>query len=292
MSTWLKVSRPGLWFPPLWLYFAVLPRPLPYERLSFWLGLCFVTFPLNFVVYGWNDTMDAATDAINPRKDSYLFGARPNAAERARLPRLVVGVGVVSSGLLISATWQNGSARSALELTLVLGAVALVNWLYNNAAGGLKQRPPWELLAQAGYLLVVPISCLLNELPLPRWPAWLYLSMFAVQSHLIGEVMDVEPDRRAGRRTTTTLLGVRNSKLLILAIVFAELTVVSIWMDAWPLSLMLVAAALWLSVASMWLFRERQTYSLREMRIAGLGSNVLALLSAAYVWYSGCLAGG
>ena len=71
------MSRPGLWFPTLWLYFAVLPRPLPIEDYRFWLGLVFVTFPLNFVVYGWNDTLDAATDALNPRKDSYLFGARP-----------------------------------------------------------------------------------------------------------------------------------------------------------------------------------------------------------------------
>ena len=58
LSTLLKVSRPGLWFPTLWLYFAVLPRPLPVEQVSFWLGLGFVTFPLNFVVYGWNDTME------------------------------------------------------------------------------------------------------------------------------------------------------------------------------------------------------------------------------------------
>lgn len=269
----------------------MLPRPLPVEQVSFWLGLGFVTFPLNFVVYGWNDTMDAATDAINPRKDSYLFGARPTAEERSRLPGLVAVVGGVSAVALVVASWHGGGQVRALSLLLVLAAIALVNWLYNNAEGGLKQRPPWELLAQAGYLLVVLVSCLLNDLPLPGLPVWAYLSMFAVQSHLIGEVMDVEPDRGAGRRTTATVLGVRQTKLLILALVLAELIVVSVWIDAVPLSLMLVAAALWLVFDSLWLFRGRQTYTLREMRIAGLGSNLLALLSAAYVWYSGCLVG-
>jgi 4-hydroxybenzoate polyprenyltransferase len=173
----------------------------------------------------------------------------------------------------------------------VLCAVVAINWLYNNVAGGLKQRPPWELLAQVGYLLVVPVSCWLNAVPLPGWPAWLYLSMFAVQSHLIGEVMDIEPDRRSGRRTTATSIGIRRTKLLILALVLAECVVVGVWMDALPLTLLLVGACLWLILDLTWLFRDRQTYTLREMRLAGFGSNALALFSAAYVWHSGCLAG-
>lgn len=74
---YLKVSRPGLWFATLWLYL------LPTSQMStivstweFWYGLFYVCFPLNFLVYGWNDIVDYETDALNPRKDSFWFGAR------------------------------------------------------------------------------------------------------------------------------------------------------------------------------------------------------------------------
>jgi len=46
----LKVSRPGLWFQTLWIY--LLPTSATSAWLSppFWLGLVYVTFPLNFLM--------------------------------------------------------------------------------------------------------------------------------------------------------------------------------------------------------------------------------------------------
>ncbi len=41
-----------------------------------WLGLIFVLFPLSFLLYGVNDIVDAETDALNPRKGTFMFGAR------------------------------------------------------------------------------------------------------------------------------------------------------------------------------------------------------------------------
>jgi hypothetical protein len=38
----------------------------------------------------------------------------------------------------------------------------------------------------------------------------------------------------------------------------------------------------------LWLFRGG-SYSLKQMRVAGIGSNLVALVSAVYVWMSGCL---
>jgi 4-hydroxybenzoate polyprenyltransferase len=68
----LKLSRPGLWFATLWLY--LLPtssQPELFHTIPFWLGLFYVSFPLNFLVYSWNDSVDIETDALNPRKDSF-----------------------------------------------------------------------------------------------------------------------------------------------------------------------------------------------------------------------------
>ncbi|MEM8907345.1 MAG: hypothetical protein AAGD05_05815, partial [Bacteroidota bacterium] len=73
---WLKVSRPGLWFATLWLYFLPTSQMSLLHSWPFWLGLVYVTFPLNLLVYGWNDIVDQPIDAFNPRKDSYWFGAK------------------------------------------------------------------------------------------------------------------------------------------------------------------------------------------------------------------------
>jgi len=82
----LKVSRPGLWFQTLWIY--LLPTSATSAWLSppFWLGLVYVTFPLNFLMYGWNDIVDRETDRYNPRKDSFVWGARGSRPELESLP--------------------------------------------------------------------------------------------------------------------------------------------------------------------------------------------------------------
>ena len=73
-------------------------------------------------------------------------------------------------------------------------------WIYNARGWGLRSKPPLELLCQVGYLLVLPLSCMLNEQPIPDWRVWIYLILFCMQSQLIGEVMDIVPDRKGGRR--------------------------------------------------------------------------------------------
>ena len=73
----LKISRLGLWFPTLWIYlvpFSIETRF--WENPIFWLGLVFVTFPLNYLVYGLNDYNDYKADLVNSRKGNFMFGAK------------------------------------------------------------------------------------------------------------------------------------------------------------------------------------------------------------------------
>ncbi len=72
----LQVSRPGLWCTTAMFYLMPLGHAdiLHFGRL--WLGLVFVLFPLGFLLYGVNDIVDAETDALNPRKGTFLFGSR------------------------------------------------------------------------------------------------------------------------------------------------------------------------------------------------------------------------
>ena len=282
LALWLKTSRPGLWFPTVWLYLMPLSGQEGLTQSpAFWLGLAFVTFPLNFLVYGWNDLVDAETDAVNPRKDSYLFGARPTAAQRARLP---LAIGAVLLLTYPPLAVLGGPGR----MLAVLAGVLAVCALYNHPRWGWRGRPPLELLCQFAYLLVVPLSAWLNGVDLPPWPAAVYLSLFCIQSQLIGEVMDIEPDRATGRATTATVLGLRRTKLLVIALVGAEVGLLyGLFGDV------LFAATMggflaWLLLDLLVVFRD-QRYSLGQMKLFGVGSNLCALATMAYVWWSGCL---
>ncbi len=277
---WLQVSRPGLWFPTLWLYLLPLGGSTPWGSPAFWVGLAYCGFPLNFLVYGWNDRVDQGNDRLNPRKGNWLFGARGRADQLARLPSAMAAVTAISFGVL---TALDGPR----QLALALGIVA-VCWLYNREPGGWRGRPPLELLCQIGYLLVVPLSAWLNEAPLPPLATWCYLALFTAQAQLMGEVMDVDPDRQAGRRTTATELGVRRTKGLIAAVVAAEAALAFLVFHDPLFGTALLAFEGWLLLDLFVLFGERR-YSLAWMKALGLISNGMALLSMGYVWRTGCL---
>src|SRR4051812_9627801 len=76
---WLAViqaSRPGFWITAAWFYLLPLgQRPL-LSSWIFWVGLFYVTFPFGLLIYGWNDLADRDEDRFNPRKGTFLFGAR------------------------------------------------------------------------------------------------------------------------------------------------------------------------------------------------------------------------
>ncbi|MCA9545878.1 MAG: UbiA family prenyltransferase [Myxococcales bacterium] len=277
---WLQTSRPGLWFPTVWLYLLPLGGRAPWGSAAFWIGLLHVTLPLNLLVYGWNDLVDRETDRLNPRKGNALFGARGDDAELASLPWAMAA----ASGLGFGAVALCDGPR---QLAVAAGTVA-VCWLYNREPGGWRGRPPLELLCQIGYLLVVPLSAWLNDAPLPPPATWAYLALFTAQAQLMGEVMDVDPDRQAGRHTTATDLGVKRTKGLIIAVVLAEAALAfGVFGDA-LFGGALLAFAGWLLLDLFVLFGERR-YSLGWMKALGLISNGMALLSMVYVWRTGCL---
>ena len=280
---WLKTSRPGLWFATLWLY--LLPTSQMndiWTNTAFWLGIFYVTFPLNLLVYGWNDIVDAEADSLNPRKDSFLFGAKGKSAELKTLPLVMLLVQLMILPLIIYyAGWQ---------FLILFAGFLLINWLYNLPERGLRSRPPLELLCQIGYLLIVPMSIMLNDTTaLPIW-SYIYLILFAWQSHLIGEVMDIEPDKLAGKTTTAVVLGMHKTKLIIITIVLLEVLILAFVFDDLFFAGILACGLVWLLLDLFWIYKTK-VYSLSEMKLFAYLSNVIAVISMAYVWWSGCLLG-
>lgn len=276
----IKVSRPGLWFATIWLYLLPTSQMDIFGSPLFWVGLFYVTFPLNFLVYGWNDLVDQETDAVNPRKDTFWFGARGSAEELKNLPRAILLVQLL---FIIPLTIVKG-----WPMLILFASLALINWLYNLKNNGLRSRPPLELLCQIGYLLIAPFSILVNDTQTLPLMTFAYLLLFAIQSHLIGEVMDIEPDRTAGRRTTATIIGIKNTKLMIIGIVIFEVFILFYFYHEVIFGGILALGLIWLLLDLFIIYRTK-TYTLSQMKFFGLMSNFVAIFSMSYVWYTGCL---
>ncbi len=279
----LKVSRPGLWFATVWLY--LLPTSQQSEiwySPIFWLGLIYVCFPLNLLVYGWNDSVDYDTDQLNIRKDSFWFGAKGTQKQLQNLWKPILVTQLLFYPLLI---WFGG-----WQMIPLLFGMLLVNYLYNLPEKGLRGKPPLELLCQVGYLLIAPLSIYLNQVDHLPFATYLYLFLFAVQSHIMGEVMDIEPDRKSNRKTTATVLGTAKTKMIIMLLVLIEVILLLFYFNDKFFAGFLGLGLVWLLIDLLIIFKTKK-YTLGQMKLFAFGSNALAVISMVYVWISGCLLG-
>lgn len=277
----LKISRPGLWFPTIWIYLVPFGNQCHFwDSYLFWLGLFFVAFPLNYLVYGLNDFNDEKADAVNDRKGNFLFGAK---APRKYLDGLLKKITMVILPFVVIFTYLSG-----LKMLLLLVFMVVVNILYNFKPFRIKERPPFEILIQVGYVTTAFFATELNNLEMLPWQTLAYLSLFAFQAHIAGEIMDIEPDLASGKRTTATLLKRKNSKLLMLAILVLESFLVWSWFQDAVLASFLSVFALWLVFDVFVLFKDKP-YTLSQMKLFGYAINLSAILSMAWVLYSGNL---
>jgi 4-hydroxybenzoate polyprenyltransferase len=206
--------------------------------------------------------------------------ARGDANQLSSLPWKIAAVQVVFAAIF---TYWIG-AKALAWFAGLIGFTAL----YNFPRYGLKSRPPLEILNQAGYLLVFVLSSCLNHAPQLRWPALLFGALFAMHSHVFGEIMDIEPDRLSGRRTTATIIGVVPSKLLIAFFLVMEGELIYFcFHDRW-ITGFLAFGALWFLLDATVVWRDR-LYSVMQMKCFMLGWNFIALASMGWVWATASL---
>jgi 4-hydroxybenzoate polyprenyltransferase len=265
----LQVSRPGLWSTTALFYLMPLGHADFLHSVKLWLGLFFVLFPLGLVLYGVNDIVDAETDALNPRKGTFMFGARGAREQLAILKWHIAAVQLPFAALF----YYFVGPRILWWYALLLLAVGL----YNAPGIAWKGRPPFDVLIQASYLLVFVLSSWLNDVPQLPWQTCLFGALFAMHSHIFGEVMDIEPDRLSGRRTTATWVGRLRAKFLIAAFLCLEAMLVRIFFRDWIITGFLAFGALWFLIDATLLWKDRP-YSPKEMRLFLWGWNAAALL--------------
>jgi 4-hydroxybenzoate polyprenyltransferase len=201
------------------------------------------------LLYAANDINDAHTDRLNPRKDSWLFGARPDAVQIAALPLRIT---LVQLPFLIGFCALLGPRALGW-----FGVATLSTFLYNAPKWGAKDRAGFDVLSQAGYLGVFVLSCWLNDLPLAPWPIWVFGALFAGHSHLFGQIMDIAPDAAAKRRTTAVTIGAVRSKWLIVALLLVEVALAARIEDKPWLAPALFLAAIGFALDASVLWREK-----------------------------------
>lgn len=277
----LKVARPGFWLTSIWFYLLPIGQRTVFDDWTFWLGLFYVTLPLGLLIYGWNDLADRDNDRLNPRKDTFLFGARPTAEQSAALPAwMALAQLPFTAGFLLLL-----GAKSLAWWAALVGATAIYNW----PRCGFKNWPGVDLLNQIAYVLVFVLSSWLNGVPQLPWFTFVFGALFAMHSHLFGQIMDHAPDLAAGRRTTAGVLGVVPAKWLMIALLAGEAALV--WhcaRDLW-ITVALSAGALFFLFDAVLLWRSRP-YAGWQMRFFFLGWNAAALLSIPWVWWTATLA--
>lgn len=276
----LQVSRPGLWSTTALFYLMPLGHFDLLHSPRLWLGLFYVLFPLGFLLYGVNDIVDADTDRRNPRKGTFLFGSLGAAEQLAALRWKIVAVQVpflIAFFLLIG-----------LRIFLWYAVLLLAVGIYNAPRIGWKGHPPFDVLIQASYLLIFVLSSWVNGVPQLPWQTFVFGAMFAMHSHIFGEVMDLEPDRLSGRRTTATLLGGARSKLLMAAILCVETVLVYVSFGDMVIAGFLALGALWFLVDATMVWKHR-AYSPREMRLFMWGWNAASFAGMFWNWLNSSL---
>ena len=276
----VQVSRPGLWMTTALFFLVPLGNGAFWHSTLFWVGLFYVLLPLGLLLYGTNDIVDAQTDSLNPRKGSFLFGSR-GVSEQLRALRWQIPAAQLPFWILFYVLL---GPKILWWIALILVAVTV----YNAPFFAWKGRPPFDVLIQASYLLIFVLSSWLNHVAQLPWQTFLFGALFAMHSHIFGEVMDIEPDRTSGRRTTATVIGRVNSKMLMIVFLLIEARLISVYFGDRAIATFLVLGALWFAVDAL-LVWKKEPYSPKQMRLFMVGWNAAAILGIAWNWTANSL---
>ena len=250
-----------------------LGRNLDWNHIAFSAGLFYIVFPLSLLLYGVNDIVDAEGDRLNPRKGSYMFGSR-GADEQLRSLRWQIALWQIPFLLFF---W----AATDWRITFWFAAILFAVYVYNARPFALKGRPPFDVLIQASYLLIFVLSSWINHVPQLPWQTFLFGALFAMHSHIFGEIMNIEPDSQSGRSTLATKIGRVPAKFFAASLLAVECALVSHYFRDRVITIFLASGLLWFLLDALLLWKNRP-YSTSQMRLFLWGWNIAAVLGI--VW--------
>ncbi len=270
----IKVSRPGFWPTHVWFYVLPFAQLDMFGSVAFWLGAVYVCFPMSLLAFGWNDLGDVATDAVNARKDSWLFGASPGETTRRILP---LTIALVQLPFIAAFVWIAGWKMLAWFVTFLAANACYNSW-------GFKGKPWLDLLNQTGYLLMFVMASWLCDVQQLNTPAMIYSALFAMHSHLFGQIMDIDEDSVGGRQTTAVALGVKSSKFLLVGILAIETLIAFLFFGSALVGIFSLAAGVFFLVDAV---AGPRRYPLWFVTVFFVAWNVVVILSIHFIWKYG-----
>jgi 4-hydroxybenzoate polyprenyltransferase len=209
----IQVSRPIVWpVLPLVYYLGLHSARAPLSAAAI-LQMLALTFPMNLIGCGLNDLYDYESDCRSPRRRA-IWGAVIGTGDHALVWRAVIFM--VPIVLLIAAATGNSSNLIA---ALLLVSVA---WLYSVPPIRLKERPPFDSLANGlGYfLLPFTMGYSLGREPLTMPLRYYLLALCVCGIHALATAADYEADKAAGHRTLAVQFGRRAATAFAFATFF------------------------------------------------------------------------
>jgi len=245
-----------------------------FSSVPFWIGAIYITIPMGLLIYGWNDLGDVETDAVNPRKGNWLFGAKPKPKILRRLPLAIV---LVQLPFLAAFIYIAG-----IKMAIWFLALLIANATYNSL--GFKQLPFLDLANQVGYLLIFVLASWLCDVEQLNAPAMVFSGLFAMQSHLFGQIMDVDQDKFAGRKSTAVTIGIVPSKLLLSCFMLLESLIAFYFFRGPYVGLFMLAGALFFFADA---FLGPKHYPTKFLIGFFVGWNIVCLSTMHYIWNHG-----
>lgn len=198
----------------------------------------------------------------------------PDEALRRRLPWIIAAVQLPFIVTFV--------AVAGVKMLGWFAAVLLTNAAYNNL--GFKARPVLDVLNQAGYVLVFVLASWLCDVPQLNPAAVAFSALFAMLSHVFGQLMDLDQDRDAGRRSTAVVLGPRWTKALLVLILAVEAGIAWRWFSGWYVAGFMGAGALFFAVDAL---AGPTRYPVSFTKVFFVGWNLVVLTTMHFVWRLG-----
>jgi 4-hydroxybenzoate polyprenyltransferase len=219
LLTLILVSRPGFYhFTGFTYLIAFASDPSMLLTKDALLGLAFVLFPMNLLVYSMNDIKDVDIDKANPLKGG-LHGAQASFADlQICLALALVAVFVLPPLLTGDLVWS-------LQWSMIgVGS----NWAYNFGPQ-LSRVPILDMFPPLGYLLTLPFASKVSHSHgVPFW-FMVFLVLIIFRTQMWFQRMDLDEDAKAGKITTAVWIGPTATKIGILTFLALELAASHRW---------------------------------------------------------------
>jgi 4-hydroxybenzoate polyprenyltransferase len=212
----VTVSRPVFWVLMCFTYAfgaVVSGAEIGYFAMAQMLSL---SFPLSFYFFGINDSYDMATDRLNKRKHSRVWGAVLSEKDVPWVKKAAFAAAFAVFALSLF-------SGNPMNIAIVSAFIAL-SYAYSAPPIRLKTRPLVDSLVNAAYFFMpFALGYSLSNSTGFMQPQFMVFALSFSAAHAIATVADREEDAQAGISTFATAFGPRVPMLFATAVFIANI---------------------------------------------------------------------